>query len=178
MSKRIHPYLFRHSRVTEMLASGKIPESVIKLQMWGTLNTPMLATYGHLSNQQQDAILLAASGRSDGTPVEPIKPSLSDVTCMGCGKVNPPDKTYCEDCTMPLDPVAYQKKLQEGASEIDVLRQRIADMEQTKQEQADAAHDIFAGLDQKQQAFAMEMLQMIRNELMVRGLPEGKGEGK
>ena len=44
------------------MVTQKIPESVIKLQAWGNIATPMMATYTHLSNDQMDDVLLEAAG--------------------------------------------------------------------------------------------------------------------
>lgn len=43
ITKRITPHIFRHSRITHLINQG-MKESVIKLMMWGNLNTDMFAS--------------------------------------------------------------------------------------------------------------------------------------
>ena len=43
IEKHITPHIFRHSRITHLIKDG-VSESVIKLMMWGTINTPMFQT--------------------------------------------------------------------------------------------------------------------------------------
>lgn len=107
--KRINPYLFRHSRVTNMLAEG-ISSAVISIQHWGNLDSQMLRTYGHLSDQQTDNILLAHAGLLDKKEkVSDLKP----VKCPACGKSNSAGLKFCGTCGSILDQIEYQKKLQE-----------------------------------------------------------------
>ncbi|EHQ35342.1 site-specific integrase [Methanoplanus limicola] len=98
--EKIFPYILRHSRITNMNADG-IPESVIKLQAWGSLSTPMMATYCHLSNDQLDSILLEKNGvvKKAGRPKGPtIKP----VQCPSCSTINVPGARLCHQCGSPL----------------------------------------------------------------------------
>lgn len=94
IDKRVHPYLLRHCRVSHMLEQ-EIPESVIKLQHWGSLNTPMLGTYGHITNKAIDDALLSRAGIIRKEKKEPqFKPGI----CPECGAVNKPTAKYCENC--------------------------------------------------------------------------------
>jgi integrase len=106
------PYLLRHSRITEMI-SEKIPESVVKLQAWGSLSTPMLATYAHVSNDQQDDILLASAGvKRVGRPAGPtIKPAQ----CGHCQTINVPGSSFCRTCGRSLT--------EKAESEVDQIRE-------------------------------------------------------
>jgi integrase/recombinase XerD len=126
--KRVHPYLFRHSRITEMMALG-VPESVIKMQAWGSLSTPMMATYAHLSNDQQDAFLIAAAGGDTARARPKATASLTPITCLGCRSTNDAGATYCKDCASPLDPIKFQAFATSKAP-VDELRTMV--MEQQK----------------------------------------------
>ncbi|MEN6395947.1 MAG: site-specific integrase [Methanoregula sp.] len=97
--KGVFPYILRHSRITAMV-NNKIPESVIKLQAWGSLSTPMMQTYTHLTNDQTDNILLEAAGvkrvgRPKGATVRPVQ-------CPHCDNVNVPGTTFCGYCGRSL----------------------------------------------------------------------------
>ncbi|MDP3397179.1 MAG: tyrosine-type recombinase/integrase [Methanoregula sp.] len=43
ITKHVTPHLFRHSRITHIRNDG-VQESVIKMMMWGTVNTTMFET--------------------------------------------------------------------------------------------------------------------------------------
>lgn len=99
-TKHVHPYLFRHTRVTHML-EAEVPENVIKLQHWGSLSTPMLATYGHISNEAVDKILLGMSGVKRA-PERKKKLLLQPLQCPDCEFVNPPGARFCMSCGYPF----------------------------------------------------------------------------
>jgi integrase len=109
--KGVFPYIIRHSRITAMVTQ-KIPESVIKLQAWGNIATPMMATYTHLSNDQMDDVLLETAGvKRVGRPKGP---SMKPMQCPHCSTVNVPGAQFCNRCG---------RSLTEEAEEIvDVLR--------------------------------------------------------
>lgn len=97
--KGVFPYIIRHSRITAMVTQ-KIPESVIKLQAWGNIATPMMATYTHLSNDQMDDVLLETAGvKRVGRPKGP---SMKPVQCPHCNTVNVPGAQYCNRCGRSL----------------------------------------------------------------------------
>jgi site-specific recombinase XerD len=98
VEKPIHPYLFRHSRITHWVETG-LSESVIKLQSWGDLKSPMLATYAHVSDAAIDKAVLEHAGirRREERREEP-KP----VQCPQCDTVNAPNSPACYVCGCPL----------------------------------------------------------------------------
>ncbi|HNX17569.1 MAG TPA: site-specific integrase [Methanoregula sp.] len=97
--KGVFPYILRHSRITAMVAQ-EIPESVIKLQAWGNIATPMMATYTHLSNDRVDDILLGKAGiKRVGRPKGP---SMKPVQCPHCSTVNVPGAQFCYRCGRSL----------------------------------------------------------------------------
>ena len=68
------------------MVAQEIPESVIKLQAWGNIATPMMATYTHLSNDRVDDILLGKAGVV--RVGRPKGPSMKPVQCPHCSTVN------------------------------------------------------------------------------------------
>lgn len=98
VEKPIHPYLFRHSRITHWVETG-LSESVIKLQSWGNLKSPMLATYAHVSDAAIDKAVLEHAGirRREERQEEP-KP----VQCPQCDTVNAPNSPACYVCGCPF----------------------------------------------------------------------------
>ena len=98
VEKPIHPYLFRHSRITHWVETG-LSESVIKLQSWGNLKSPMLATYAHVSDAAIDKAVLEHAGirQREDTQEEP-KP----IQCPQCDTVNAPNSPACYVCGCPF----------------------------------------------------------------------------
>jgi site-specific recombinase XerD len=96
LNRRISPHLFRHSRITHMIQEG-YPESVIKLMMWGNLETTEFATYLHLSGNDIDAAIFKQQGII--TRKQPSDtPSLAPRQCPRCLTVNSPITRYCSGC--------------------------------------------------------------------------------
>lgn len=93
--KKVFPYLLRHSRITGLIAD-EVPESIVKMQGWGSANTRMMATYTHLSNADVDRVMLSRAGI---TTIETKKDeSLKSRQCSNCGKVHEPTAKFCVDC--------------------------------------------------------------------------------
>jgi site-specific recombinase XerD len=101
--KGVYPYILRHSRITAMVEQ-EIPESVIKLQSWGHISTPMMATYTHLTGDSIDTILLGKAGiKKRGRPPGP---SIKPTQCPHCSTVNLPGAHYCTMCGLALTKTA------------------------------------------------------------------------
>ncbi|MBN1194550.1 MAG: tyrosine-type recombinase/integrase [Methanomicrobiaceae archaeon] len=99
ITKKVTPHIFRHSRITHLINQG-MKESVIKLMMWGNINTNMFATYAHLSGNDIDQEVLGQYGivpketQDDGL--------LEPVQCPHCRTINPPKGIYCMTCGRSL----------------------------------------------------------------------------
>ncbi len=113
IDKEVSPYLFRHSRITHMIAD-ETPDSVVKMQAWGSLRSNMLATYAHLSNADIDRVLLTKAGVKAVEDLEPA--GCRPVQCPHCGRVHPPTERYCGTCGTTLNKEA--KLTQEGLIEL------------------------------------------------------------
>lgn len=102
--KHITPHTLRHSRITHLIREGKMGESVIKLMMWGSVDTDMFSTYLHLTGGDIDQQISEAYGLVDkkatnGKRIEPRQ-------CPRCGEVNSPTAKFCAECGMSLTPEA------------------------------------------------------------------------
>ncbi|MHC1630105.1 MAG: tyrosine-type recombinase/integrase [Methanoculleaceae archaeon] len=95
VTKKITPHIFRHSRITHLINQG-MKESVIKLMMWGNLNTDMFATYAHLTGQDIDREVLGKYGLIQQDEAE--ERYLEPVQCPGCKTINAPRANYCSTC--------------------------------------------------------------------------------
>ena len=101
VTKKVNPHIFRHSRVTHLLRAG-MPESVIKLMMWGSLSSDMLSTYGHLSSEDVDAAVFELNGVSLPTKAKEHN-EMMPVQCPRCATVNGPGMEFCGQCGAPLN---------------------------------------------------------------------------
>ena len=104
ITKHVTPHLFRHSRITHLIQEGA-KESVIKLMMWGTLNTDMFATYAHLSGRDIDTEISRLYGLEEekgGKETARLEPRR----CPSCNLINPPGEDYCRGCMEALSPEA------------------------------------------------------------------------
>lgn len=99
ITKAITPYLFRHSRITHMIAD-EVPETIVKKIGWGSVRSNMLATYAHLSDGDVDRILLAKAGIK--TPEKRAEVGVRPRQCAGCGKINASTDRYCSVCGKSL----------------------------------------------------------------------------
>lgn len=126
IQKKVHPYLLRHSRITSMVAD-EIPESVIKAQCWGSLDSRMLSTYTHLKNSDVDRILLTRAGiEISGKKESEFKP----VQCLTCGTVNPIGAKFCMQCRSALTDDAREETaiLRQQGTTHPLLRQEFRKM--------------------------------------------------
>lgn len=104
ITKHVTPHLFRHSRITHMINDG-VQESVIKMMMWGTVNTTMFETYAHLTGNDIDNEISRVYGlvKPDGKKKEP---QVAPRQCPHCQYINPPVTTWCYGCGESLDPTS------------------------------------------------------------------------
>lgn len=114
IQKHITPHIFRHSRITHLIKEG-VPESVIKLMMWGNITTEMFKTYAHLTGMDIDAAMLKAYGIeiADNKKKES---RLEPRQCKNCYTVHPPTSSYCSVCGRSLteEAVATENQMQKS----------------------------------------------------------------
>jgi len=106
IQKKVSLYLFRHSRITNLLQQ-EYPESAIKMQAWGNLRTPMLATYAHLDGSYVDGVMLERAGIVK-TEKKKKSESLKAEQCPHCFTINRPGSRFCDTCGRPMTKEAEQ----------------------------------------------------------------------
>jgi len=99
ISKEITPYLFRHSRISHMVAD-EVPETIVKKIGWGSVRSNMLGTYAHLSDGDVDRVMLAKAGIK--TPEKKAEVGVRARQCTHCGKINASTDKFCSICGTPL----------------------------------------------------------------------------
>jgi len=107
IEKRIHPHLFRKSRITELVRKN-YQESVLKETFWANPDTSMFRTYLKLSEKDIDDEFLRRAGLKTESEIDADagKPRQ----CMYCLAVNPPGSQFCRMCTRPLTTEARQSQ--------------------------------------------------------------------
>lgn len=96
--RHIFPYLFRHSAITNMAASG-MNDQQIKLMAGHAPGSPLLSRYSHLGKEDLKRAVLKRNGMEEDKKAEsPLKPRL----CGNCKTLNEADSLYCKRCRTPL----------------------------------------------------------------------------
>ena len=100
ITKHINPHIFRHSRITHLIQQG-VNESIIKLMMWGSINSNMFANYAHLTGSDIDREIYQLYGIQPGrqTTDDKLEPKI----CQHCKEINSPISKHCHICGHPLD---------------------------------------------------------------------------
>jgi len=95
IEKKIHPHIFRHSRITHLINQG-MNESIIKMIMWGNLSTNMFSTYAHICGTDIDREVLGQYGIVQRESKEKV--TLEPVQCEKCFTINAPGARFCSIC--------------------------------------------------------------------------------
>lgn len=98
ITKRVHPHLFRHARITHLLASGHMNEAQIKKYCGLAADSDVIATYAHLvSKDANDAVL-----KMYGITPEDATPGLAPQRCNMCSEFNEKASRFCRRCGYAL----------------------------------------------------------------------------
>jgi len=98
--KRIHPHLFRHSRVTHLLANRQINEAQCKVYFGWAPSSKMLANYSHLTSSDANKTMLQLNGIEQEAQIVNGKRAK---VCQNCHKPNDDKDKFCGFCSKPLD---------------------------------------------------------------------------
>ena len=79
------------------MVSEGVSESVIKLIMWGSVNSNMLRTYAHLTGTEIDKEMRRVYGLETADDEE-NKSVLEPKICTNCHMIMPPVADYCGVC--------------------------------------------------------------------------------
>ena len=100
ITKRVYPHLFRHSRVTYLVAAGFMNESQAKSYFGWSPDSNMLATYSHLIDQDANNAILRENNL---TPERLHQDALRPLVCHVCNELNSPGTDYCTRCNAVLN---------------------------------------------------------------------------
>ena len=97
INKRIHPHLFRHTRLTEL--AKELPEQILKQIAGWVPDSKMAQTYLHLSLKDVEESLLT---KVYGIKIADNEKKEKFIVCPKCGELNPPNATICWRCKTDL----------------------------------------------------------------------------
>ena len=101
VKKPFHPHIFRHSRVTYVLANGIMNEQQAKTYFgWLPSSDMPGSTYAHLIETDVNNAILRENNLA---PHQEAKRDLEPVRCRICGQLNPPRSDYCQRCAAVLN---------------------------------------------------------------------------
>lgn len=107
IDRRIYPYMFRHTRLTE-LADRNLGEFKMKVLAGWTPDSNMAARYIHLSGRSSLAPILEMEGVEVPAEAQPRESPVKIGTCPACLTVNEGDALFCMRCGLALDDEAGQ----------------------------------------------------------------------
>jgi len=120
VQKRVHPHLYRHSRITEL--AKHLSESELKVFAGWTPGSMMARVYVHLTGDDVDEKMLRHAGLVKDTTHE--ADPLATQECPRCHAKNSAAAAFCSTCTRPLqDPEA--DRIHEQAIQNELLKQRL-----------------------------------------------------
>lgn len=101
LTKPCNPHIFRHSRVTYVLANGIMNEQQAKVYFgWAPDSDMPGATYAHLIDTDVNNAILRENNLA---PHQEAHRELQPVHCDICGDLSPPKSEYCQRCRAVLD---------------------------------------------------------------------------
>lgn len=101
ITKHITPHIFRHTRITHLIQQG-VNESVIKLMMWGSIDSKMFTNYAHLTGTDIDREIYKLYGIEPAAAQIESGETLEPRICPHCREVNSPVSNHCHLCGSAL----------------------------------------------------------------------------
>lgn len=102
----IFPYLFRHSRATQLLREGRLSAMDIKLRMGHKKDSLILEKYYAILDQEDlhkaELRYLGVLEKEDNVP--------RPVPCPNCGAINNTDSNLCSRCHLPLSEAELERQ--------------------------------------------------------------------
>ncbi|MFH7880426.1 MAG: tyrosine-type recombinase/integrase [Candidatus Aenigmatarchaeota archaeon] len=100
LKKTINPYLFRHSRLTQL--AKFLTEQELKFYAGWTQASKMAATYVHLSARDIDEAILGKVYGIKRVEKEKVESKMEPIVCVRCKTINEATNSFCRSCGMPL----------------------------------------------------------------------------
>lgn len=118
IEKRIWPYLFRHTRITDLIRLGMNDATLRKFAGW-TPDSDAPAHYEHLVSEDVDEAILKLHGVSESRPAIHVK---SPKKCVRCGNMTLFDTELCSRCGAAMSLEAALKLDVQKEKELEVQK--------------------------------------------------------
>ena len=123
LSKRVWPYIFRHSTLTAM--AKVLTEAKLEAFAGWTHGSRMTRRYVHFSARDlEDAILVLYGLKAR----EGSEATLRMLICPRCGEANPPGSLRCAKCGFILDKEFALRLEEEEKKEIDYVKRQLEEL--------------------------------------------------
>lgn len=96
IDRHLTPHLFRHSRITHLLQQG-VHESIVKMMMWGSIESHMFQNYVHLAGSDIDREMFRLYGLEQHVS-QVTESRLEPRVCPHCKELNAPVSLWCHLC--------------------------------------------------------------------------------
>ena len=110
----LFPYLFRHSRATQLLREGKFDPIDIQMRMGHKKDSNVMAQYYLIIDQEDlhkaELKYLGVIQEEEGVP--------QPVICPSCGAVNESEASLCSRCRLPLTSEALMEQTEKTAAQV------------------------------------------------------------
>ena len=104
ITKRVHPHLFRHSRITHLLSSGQMNEAQAKQYFGLVADSHALSTYTHLTLKDANDAVLEMHGIAAEKKTKILTPEI----CGMCEFNNERGSSFCTRCGQVLSHAASE----------------------------------------------------------------------
>jgi len=118
ITKRVHPHLFRHTRVSHILLDKSMNESQVKVYFGWTSGSNMIGQYTHITSSNVNDAILSMYGI---IKLNDKEDELKVKKCVFCSEINPKEAKFCYKCSNPIDEkeaIQLFEKRRETESEI------------------------------------------------------------
>ncbi len=173
ITKPCHPHIFRHSRVTYVLANAIMNEQQAKTYFGWTPESDVIgSTYAHLTDADANNAVLRENNLA---PHQQAQQELLPVPCRICRELNPPKTEYCQRCHAVLDLTrAYEhQQLHDLKEELFARMFKLMVEKGLVDEAARAVHDAGLGATLKRLALHVTGEQNIAFNTRPAALPTG-----
>ncbi|MGV8129577.1 MAG: tyrosine-type recombinase/integrase [Methanolinea sp.] len=107
ITRRIIPYMFRHTAISDMINKGVPEQMVMKLSHGGA--TQMMAKYWHADDQLIEGVVLEKRHGIKSAAKKVIEEKITERKCSRCGRVVSSTFEWCPHCRAAMTMIAAKK---------------------------------------------------------------------
>jgi integrase len=147
IKRRIHPHMFRHTRLTELAKQG-LGEYQMKAYAGWTSGSDMANVYIKLGGTSHVDPVLELAGLEVKKDPKKVSSPLKTRKCPKCGQESPGTATHCYSCGWILDEVLAAEKAQD-IEKVTSLEKTMAEISRENKELKEAVQGIQEYLEKR-----------------------------